>query len=377
MEPRKRQAFTLVELLVVITIIGILIALLLPAVHTAREAGRKAQCANNLHEIGVAAQNFQSRSRGNVPVDAMSWTGMLMPFMEGAASMKRCPNDDEEAGSDLSAYTFYVRNTGMQIPFDPYHPHSADGTIHCQISGQDPNSPDPNNHPRADSVRLGPPYGAAYWERRTGKRRRWPDYPKSYILEFEDLVGGGDFDYSDCVTMYDWYGADEERPNTNAPGYQEGVPQYRCEFILKDAGYTFELWGPGGASDRIYSPFNQGHVWWTSGGEHASYGMNIRSHRLVQDSHRLLAVEYRGPVAKVVFPDPDLVNPGSWSPQWFEDLGETDNHDAWAGWGHGRARHLGRMNVLFVDGHVESVDPKSINPTVNAEYWIPTLDQTF
>jgi len=375
MQTGRRRAFTLVELLVVVTIIGLLIALLMPAVHTAREAGRKAQCANNLHQIGVAAQNFQSRSPGNVPVDAMSWTGTLMPFMEGVGSMKRCPNDDEEGGADLSAYTFYVRNTGMEIPFEPYQAHARDGTIHCQRSGDDPNSPDPNNHPRADSVRLGPPYGAAYWENRSRRQRRWPAYPESFILEFEDLVGGGDFDYSDCVTLYDWYDGDEDRPDTNAPGYLDGAGQYRCEFILKDAGYTFELWGPGGASDRIYSPFNPGHVWWVSGGEHVSYGMNVRSTRLVQDSHRLLAVEYWGPVAKVVFPDPDLVDPATWSPAWFEDVGEIDEHDYWAGWGHGRARHLGLMNVLFVDGHVEARYPSSVDPILDAEYWIPTLDQ--
>jgi prepilin-type N-terminal cleavage/methylation domain-containing protein len=81
--------FTLVELLVVIAIIGVLIALLLPAVQAAREAARRAQCTNNLKQIGLGIQNFHSTRNGLPPVVVFNWDMsvhiLLYPYIEQAA----------------------------------------------------------------------------------------------------------------------------------------------------------------------------------------------------------------------------------------------------------------------------------------------------
>ncbi len=89
------MAFTLVELLVVIAIIGILIALLLPAVQAAREAARRAQCQNNLKQLGLALLNYESTVKAFPPgyivngtasapaaTAGWSWVVMLLPYIE-------------------------------------------------------------------------------------------------------------------------------------------------------------------------------------------------------------------------------------------------------------------------------------------------------
>lgn len=92
------RAFTLVELLVVIAIIGILIALLLPAVQAAREAARRAQCTNNLKQIGLALHNYHDATKalptgalkkneadGTPSITAWGWNALILPQLEQQA----------------------------------------------------------------------------------------------------------------------------------------------------------------------------------------------------------------------------------------------------------------------------------------------------
>jgi prepilin-type N-terminal cleavage/methylation domain-containing protein len=95
----RRQAFTLVELLVVIAIIGTLVALLMPAVQSARESARRMSCGNNLHNLALAVQNYHdsllsfptgyfAEPNKSIPGEAIpnaegwAWGALILPFME-------------------------------------------------------------------------------------------------------------------------------------------------------------------------------------------------------------------------------------------------------------------------------------------------------
>ena len=93
MASKQRPAFTLVELLVVIAIIGILVALLLPAVQAAREAARRMSCSNNLKQIGLAIHNFHDTHNSLPPSRYLNgfptWFALILPYVEGSSEFEQ------------------------------------------------------------------------------------------------------------------------------------------------------------------------------------------------------------------------------------------------------------------------------------------------
>src|SRR5213592_2349214 len=97
-----RRAFTLVELLVVIAIIGILVALLLPAIQAAREAARRSQCMNNMRQIGIAIHNHVS-AKGKLPSggEGTDWSTNGTAFDTNSTFTQLLPYLEETTLADL------------------------------------------------------------------------------------------------------------------------------------------------------------------------------------------------------------------------------------------------------------------------------------
>jgi len=179
-----RPAFTLVELLVVITIIGMLMALLIPVVSSAREHGRRAQCMENQKQIGIALLRYEGSQKSfpgwqnliatttvssfGAPV---SWLTMLMPHLEHNDLWQKiknnvtvqgtslrvliCPSDvpDTVTGLGPSAYIangLILRDPTLSPPLGPLAPltvdyiSGADGTANTLLLGENTRNPSPD-----------------------------------------------------------------------------------------------------------------------------------------------------------------------------------------------------------------------------------------
>ncbi len=122
----KRRGFTLIELLVVIAIIGVLVALLLPAVQQAREAARRIQCTNNLKQIGLALHGYHD-THGRLPMGytfspgyvrgGFGWGAMILPGLEQRALFDST-NFQVPLWHAANATTSIVANSAYLCPSD-------------------------------------------------------------------------------------------------------------------------------------------------------------------------------------------------------------------------------------------------------------------
>ncbi len=142
---RLRPGFTLVELLVVIAIIGILIALLLPAVQAAREAARRTQCSNNIKQLGLALLNYHDVwhvfppaskwvnlgdiGTSDTPNLSENWVIMALPFIEGT-NLHEQFNLSKYISDPANAFARSQTVEAMLCPTDAYNVVPFDGSAY-------------------------------------------------------------------------------------------------------------------------------------------------------------------------------------------------------------------------------------------------------
>lgn len=294
----SRRGFTLVELLVVISIIALLMALLMPAVHSARAAARSTQCKNNLHQMGVAystLDSYHDSLAGHGIPD--SWQAVLVEYLKQQRSVYRCPEGDEEA---VGVYDGEAVAYAEILLRGDWRSHA------CEPS---------------QLVRLGA-----------------GTYPSDhYTLNFEHDLARGANDWNDLSLTFDHNGSNVT-VTLDGMGDNDSVLTNRSlnvgvRFLGPDGTLYFEAditdRPPVGTVIAEYSS--------STGGFH--YGMNNRAHAMTSESNKVLILDYTKLIASVTGPDA---------------------LDVWND--RAAPRHHGQANVLFFDGHVKSMLPAEIDP---------------
>jgi len=233
-----KAGFTLVELLVVIAIIGILVALLLPAVQAAREAARRMSCGNNLKQQGIAIHNFHdSKNRlpwfleyqAGRPMQWCTYWGMLYPFMEQQNLYDNAP---QWGGIwDNGGATTVVKT--LLCPSDPSSPNGkcVSGAGGWAASSYAPNSMMFGNINAVDA-------NGWYWETRGQYGLELPDGTSNQVAHTEHF---GSFPY------YGW---------GNSTTYPNSYSYWGWNSLASHVNYWNVNGSPGGSPTFIAAPFS-------------------------------------------------------------------------------------------------------------------------
>ncbi len=322
---RRTRGFTLVELLVVIAIIGVLVAMLLPAVNAAREAARRTQCLNNLRQLSLAVANYESARRTlppSVEVDPAavvdnngSWGvhGRILPFLEEVALSQNVELND--------AWDFQVFIDGLRIPVFgcPSDPGAA--------RLRDPGGGKVRLYPTTYGFNLGTWF---VYDPATDTGGDGPFFPNSHLRLSRVLDGTSKTLAAAEVKAWQFY-ARNGGPSTNA------IPNTVAEAEAIVASYA----GGSAASFK-----DTGHTEWPDGRvHHTGFTATMRPNTDVIHEHRgdRVVADYNS---------------------WQEGRRDGDSMYPTYAIVTSRSFHPGSVNVAFLDGST-----RNLSDNIELEVW--------
>jgi prepilin-type N-terminal cleavage/methylation domain-containing protein len=280
----SRRAFTLIEMLVVISIIGMLMALLLPAVQAAREAGRRNTCKNNLREIGVALLNHESAhghfpsggwgyqwygdpDRGSGLPQPGGWPFSILAYLErkdlatygaGQTGQDKLMALAQTNATPLEVYYCPSRRAAGTYPFDMQWPprntapmsvaakcdYAINGGDVQLSSGSGPNSYAQGDDPKYNWPDSSKGNGVCYFHAVVSPAQIKDGLSLTYLVGEKNVFTGG-LDLGDDQSPFVGYDLDNTRwtrlgwtplPDDNAPNYERfgGPHPGVCEFVFCD-----------------------------------------------------------------------------------------------------------------------------------------------
>jgi hypothetical protein len=315
MKRNTSPAFTIVELMVVIAVIGLLVAMMIPSFSQVIKVAHQTQCAGNLEQLGEAINTLGANVRISAaqPLQPMGWRGQIASYVAHDQAVMLCPDGFNNGMTEQGLGAYALRTYG-------------------------------------DSARTNFLYDMPMVAGPACRKENVSSDGSSYDLSFEDQRDssgnpGGDMSFANPIMHVQFTGNDIIISVKGGGG-----------------GYTWDLIDPHGniLIPSVMKVSMQGVCATLTGvGTPFSYGLNSVAASIKPDAERILALDYPAEVVRVA--------------------GVNETKDNWLTWTdtsgqYTFARHFNRCNILMASGRVIHLSPQQIDPTnpqLLSQYWKP------